>query len=819
MRKNNRVILNRKKMRALKSFIPAIAACFMLLLPSCRKSTAFTLDSENLASTSITFASESLSLLVDGSAYNAATVSDASGNVLNLTVYWSSSDASCAYVDKNSGTVRGISAGSATITAYTVATDDYAAASASFTATVSDEDSSNRSVSLSFDEESLKLDVAGTKYGSSAYNVATAYDSSGNEVSGITVTYASNDESYATVNSSTGLVTAVAEGSTHVIASTAETTIGGVTYSAASASFKVKVVNSSTQSDDDTSASDIDPTSADDEVAYFSADYKMAVAYSSGSATVTITDANNSSVASIDGVTVTKSGAGVTVNNESDYCIHYVLSGSSSSGYFKLYSSRKQEIELSSLTLTGSDGAAINNQSGKRTFVVLTGSSTLKDGGSYSGTPTDEDERAAFFSEGQLCFSGSGSLTVTASAADGKGGIFSDDYVRFLGGTVTVTASKGHGIRGKDAVIVSGGTVKVTGSANGKKGITTDGFYQQDGGTVTVTTSGAAIYDSDDADMSGATGVKCDGYFAMNDGTLGVTVTGAGVKGISVGGTATFSGGSITAKASGKNRFYISQKYSDLTSYSDSYKNTYPHSFAKAIKCDGNIYVQGSAYVYGSSAAHEGITTDGTWNQSGGVVIAEAYDDAVNSTSALNVSGGYLRGTASNNDGIDANSSITISGGVVIGEGSTAPECGIDSVEGTYVTVNGGYVISRGGSLNAFTTTSAKAFVQTTTSASAKIGITSGSTQLIAYQAPSSGGTTTLLCAPAMVSGNSYTLYTGVSSISLSSSSFERFGTSFSGGSSGSSLTASSSAGNGGTGGGGGPGGGGPGGGGPGGWH
>lgn len=561
-----------------------------------------------------------------------------------------------------------------------------------------------------------------------------------------------------------------------------------------------------------TSTSDIDPTNAADDVATFTGSYNIAISYSGTSATIAITDTLGNALSAIDSLEITTSGAGITVNNLGHNSIHYTLSGSSTAGFFKLYSPARQEIELDNLTLTGSNGAAINNQSDKRTYIVLTGSNTIKDGGSYSSTPADEDERAAFFSEGQICVSGSGSLSITASSADGKGGLFSDDYIRFLGGTVTVNASKGHAIRGKDAVIVSDGTVKATSTADGKKAVTTDGIFQQDGGSLTASSTGAAIYDTDEKDLDGTAGLKCDGDFTINNGTLTASATGAGGKGVSIGGKANFNGGSVTATATGSNRFYVSSKYSDMTKCSDSYKN-YPHSFAKAIKCDGAITVTGEAYVYGKSSAHEGITTDGTWTQDGGVVIAEAYDDAVNSAKVLTVNDGYLRGTSRNNDGVDANAAININGGVVIGEGSPQPECGIDSVEGSSVTVNGGYVISRGGGINSFTTSSGKAFVQTTTSSGAKVGLVSGSTQILAYQAPSSGGTTTLFCTPEMTANSSYTIYTGVSSISEQNASFPRFGVSFSGGSSGSSLTASSSAGSSGPGGGG-PGGGGPGGGG-----
>ena len=511
----------------------------------------------------------------------------------------------------------------------------------------------------------------------------------------------------------------------------------------------------------------IDPEDEEDDVSSFEGTYVMSIVYSGSSATWSIADSLGAEVAKPDSISVTVSGAGVTVVNESSRTVHYILSGTSDAGFFKLYSNRRQEIELSDLSLTGSNGAAINNQSDKRTYIVLTGRNTVKDGGTYGTTllsdGTAEDCRGAFFSEGQLCISGTGSLDIIASAADGKGGLFSDDYIRFLGGTVSVTASKDHAIRGKDAVIVSDGTVSASCSADGKKAVTTDGFFQQDGGSLTASTTGKAVYDSEEKDQDRPTALKCDGDFVMN-------------------------GGSLIAKANG--------------------------SGGKGIKCGASIKIAGG-YIFASSATHEGFTCDGTWTQDGGIVIAEAYDDAVNSAKVLTVNDGYLRGTSRNNDGIDANAAIYIKGGVVIGEGASDPECGIDSVEGTTVTVSGGFVVSRGGGLNSFTSSGGTAFVQTTTTAGTSYGLMNGSTPLMAYQAPSSGGTTTMFCAPGLKSGSSYTLYTGVT-ISQASDDFPRFGESFSGGSSGSSLSATSSI-SGSMGGGGGPGGGGPGGGGPGG--
>ena len=122
---------------------------------------------------------------------------------------------------------------------------------------------------------------------------------------------------------------------------------------------------------------------------------------------------------------VAVSGNHVTVNNTNDEKVIFELSGTAADGSLKLYNQKKQALILNNLNLTNTQGAAINNQGKKRCFVVVKGSNTLKDAATYS-TPDGEDEKAAIFSEGQLIFSGDGTLSVTAQ---GKSGITSDDYV------------------------------------------------------------------------------------------------------------------------------------------------------------------------------------------------------------------------------------------------------------------------------------------------------------------------------------------------------------------------------------------------------
>ena len=187
---------------------------------------------------------------------------------------------------------------------------------------------------------------------------------------------------------------------------------------------------------------------------------------------------------------VAVSGNHVTVNNTSNEKVVFELSGTAADGSLKLYNQKKQALILNNLDLTNTQGAAINNQGKKRCFVVVKGANALKDAATYS-TPDGEDEKAAIFSEGQLIFSGDGALSVTAQ---GKSGITSDDYVHFMGTpTVTVSSSAGHGVRGKDAVIVSGGTINVSVSANMKKGIASDSLVCINGGTTVINVTGSAV--------------------------------------------------------------------------------------------------------------------------------------------------------------------------------------------------------------------------------------------------------------------------------------------------------------------------------------
>lgn len=264
------------------------------------------------------------------------------------------------------------------------------------------------------------------------------------------------------------------------------------------------------------------------------------------------------------GLTVSADGAGVMVNNLTvlDTEVEYQLSGSSQNGYFRINSDYKWKATLIGLTLTNPSGSVLLSFTGKKGTVKSQNgyTNTLSDGASYQ-TLSGVDQKAAIFSEGQLIFSGKGTLNVTSLA---KHGIASDDYVSFENGTVNVLGAVGDAIHANDSVLVQSGTVTlasssdgidcegpitirrgdkgapsltVTTTANGAKGIKTGADFLMTDGTVTINQTGGP--DTSGEDKSNVVSIRATGNITITGGTVNINNTAKGGKGLSAGGTVT----------------------------------------------------------------------------------------------------------------------------------------------------------------------------------------------------------------------------------------------------------------------------------------
>ena len=501
--------------------------------------------------------------------------------------------------------------------------------------------------------------------------------------------------------------------------------------------------------------------------------------------TITFSDFGGASVTgdeegivSVNGNHVTTTNSGYTNASGGVDKIIYELKGTTTDGSFKMYGARKACIYLNGVSITNPSGAAINNQGKKRTFVRVDGINTLSDGSSAAYAATgSEDCKAVFFSEAQLIFSGEGTLTVNANNKQGKAGITSDDYLRFMSSpTVKVVSGSGagHGLRGKDFVEIDAGNLDISTAANMKKGVTSDSLVVVKGGTTTVKVTGSAAYDSEDAEYNGTACIKADYAFQMSGGTVTLTNSGAGGKGIRPGShydasekdhtlpDSFISGGSLAITTTGARYTGGSSSYSgnnavtggNLVISGGTVSVTVGGSAvsgntisSKGIKIGYKADPSGTSKAPGGpggpgggggqgSKGNEGIEAKGTLKITGGdVYVYSPSDDAINSGSTMTLSGGTVMGYSTKNDAIDANADMILEGGGVYAVTTAgSPEVALDAKEGYKLYIKPGVtLVAYGGLESGYSATQS---VKTATcTRNAWNGLYNGSSYIAAFKA------------------------------------------------------------------------------------
>ena len=693
-------------------------------------SVSFTLSVEgNLEKAGISWSADSYTAILASDENVFPTLSNPNG----LTVTYSSSNTDVATVN-DSGEVTPIAAGTISIIATTEADDQYAAGSASYTLKVVKHD-----VTLSWSATSCTQTLEEEDTG--AYPTLTADPSA---ISG-DVRFESSNVAVATV-SSTGSITLVGTGSATISAIFE----GNDIYKAASAAYTLSVKTNTDDGAGTWNYSSTGDSSSEDDVVNTTFTRMVTVTYSSSGASVSGYSASSD-------ITVAVSGNGVTISNTGSENVIYHLTGTASDGYFKLYSAKKMALLLDGVSITNSAGAAINIQSGKRCFVLVEGTNTLADGSSAAYSSGDEDMKAVFFSEGQLCFSGSGSLKVTANNKKSKAGIASDDYLRFMQSpTVTVTSgsSAGHGIRANDYVRISSGKLNVSTAAAMKKGISSDDYVLVEGGVTTITVTGGVAYDSDDKEYKGSAGIKADNYFGMTGGTLTITNSGVGGKGIRAGSDdynetgviedSYISGGTLTITTTGSESNDVSSKGIKI-GWANGTEN-------KVTANDGGLKISGGV-IKVSSSKSEGVEAKDAFTMTGGeVYVTSTGDDAVNCVGEMKISGGYIYANSSKNDALDSNSNLTLSGGYVFAVTTAGgAEVAIDCAEQKTLTISSGVTMVAYPSIESGATMNQTCYTMSCTAGTWN-ALHNGSSYIAAFKAPS-GVSSVVVSAPSLKSG------------------------------------------------------------------
>lgn len=441
-----------------------------------------------------------------------------------------------------------------------------------------------------------------------------------------------------------------------------------------------------------------------------------------------------------EGVTVAVSAGDVTVTSTNTTKeIVYLLSGTATKGSFKIYSDYKYNITLKGLSLTNSTGPAINSQSSKKGTITISAgtTNTLVDGVTY--TSSKEDQKGTVFSEGQLVFTGTGTLNVTGN---NKHGIVSDDYIALSQANIVIKSATKDGIHANDYFLMDSGILSVTSAGDGIEA--EEGYVAVNGGTITINSVEDGIkasYEGTDTaitpyisikggkitvttmgDKSDA--IKSESYTVISTAeTITLSAAGKGSKGIKTGGDFTLSAGTVKITTSGA-AFYdtsdldisvpagincdknYAMKGGNLTVISTG-------TGAKGITVDGtatvsggttNITTSGAKFTYSTALTSEakGFKSDGAFIMNNGEINVSATDDGIKSETSITVNNGTINVTKSY-EGMESKI-ITIAGGVTnivasndgINTTYGTVSGGTESNDGSILTVNGGILIVTG---------------------------------------------------------------------------------------------------------------------------
>lgn len=498
--------------------------------------------------------------------------------------------------------------------------------------------------------------------------------------------------------------------------------------------------------------------------------------------TIVNIDMTNPTDPGVEGVTVTIEGNNVTTDHGSTEGICYVVTGTATDGSLIINGKTDFELNLTNASITSAAKTAIDLEGKGNAYLVLSGTNKVADG-------TTEDHKGAIFSKGKLLISGDGALEVYGNYKNGIHG--KSNVVIDKGVNLYVKSTENNGIKAGADMFINGGIINVEVSADGGKAINSDTNITINGGRTTVIATGDGTWEVDETlatggDTKAAAGIGCDDTFYMNGGELYAKATGSGGKGIKADLEGYITGGKIRIITEGglyyndgttENLNYKGNTDNLAAAYTSSPKGMkigYKDDTVSPTVTYGVLKITGGDIMVRTSGYNaEGIESKGSLDISGGSVLVYAYDDAINSTGDLTVSGGTVVAVGSNNDAIDANGNMTLSGGTVIACGAGGAESGIDVDESHSLTISNCYLFGIGGRIDAKLGSTTQGIISASGSVAdnSTVSISNSSKTLYTFTMPPvSVSGTMVISTPDLTSGSSYTLTAGSSSASVTAS-------------------------------------------------
>lgn len=490
----------------------------------------------------------------------------------------------------------------------------------------------------------------------------------------------------------------------------------------------------------------------------------------------------------IDGNGVSAQGSDIIITEEGIY--HF--SGTLNDGQIIVNadSQAKVQLVLDNASVTCSDSSAVYVQNADKVFITVPEGceSTLSDGETYTYTDASANEPdSAVFSTDSLTINGGGTLNINGNYNEA---VTSKDDIVITTCTLNIT-SKVNAVKGKDYVAVSGAEINIEAGGDGIKSTNIDeeglGFVYVQDGNITIN--------------SAEDGIQADGEFICDGGTFDITS----------------GGGSANAQPRNGNDFGGGFRRDMQTETTETEDTTIS---CKGIKGSAGIFIRGGCFNIDSSddAVHSNsytLVSDGTLTLSSGddgihsdaqldftggdITISESYegieaavinaaggnidlkasDDGFNAGDGtaqggmgtysdgvmLNISAGTLIVDAGG-DGLDSNGNMTISGGTVLVNGPTNDGNGALDGNGEMV-CHGGIVVAAGSSGmaeypgNSSTQNVMSATLDSTQQANTLVTLCGNDGEEILSFVPAKTFNSIVISTPDIVTGETYTLYTG----------------------------------------------------------
>lgn len=321
--------------------------------------------------------------------------------------------------------------------------------------------------------------------------------------------------------------------------------------------------------------------------------------------------------ASVDGSTITITAPGV-----------YSISGTLDDGQILVDSAVDGTLRLilNGATINNSTSAPIFINNADKVVITLADGTQnyVSDGSTYVYASADINEpNAAIFSNDDLTFNGSGSLTVNANY---NNGIQTDDDLKIISGTFMVKAVH-DGIKGKDSITIKDGTLTVNAGADG---LQSDNDQEADKGAILIESGTFNI-------IAALDGMQAETNLSIYGGTFTIASGGG-------------SANSINPSNAGGDRMQPNDQVATASTES-----------MKGLKAGANILIAGG--VFNIDSADDSLNSNGTIALDEGELNLTSGDDGMHANTSLTINGGTLN-IAKSYEGIES-ALITINSGTL----------------------------------------------------------------------------------------------------------------------------------------------------------